>query len=469
MAYIPPISGRRSPLATGSTITTATTVAANTYYLITLAGSLGNIIITLPSTPPQGTEIGFARTDQSSGSTPAITAGSGDSLNETGDGTHYLIGGHMAVSFVYVGTSWYVTETGLNALGNAMTAPASAANASSLMARDSSGRSQIATPSGSSDIANKSYVDSSITSANVVQYYEETLCSAQALTNSTLTTLTNLSSRKLIGTSAFTLSTGVWTCPADDFYTFTMTIAFTTWVASSNSVLQLLNASNSTAYLVTSSVINNGANAISLSGTVFVTQGTQIQFQARQDTGSSKTVDTSTNPSRCSVLRGTPTVTSAGVTYNPDPIGTIKMYGASTAPSGYLLCDGSSISTTTYATLFAVIGYNFGGSGATFSLPAFHDATGRFPRAQTVGTTGGSLTHNHTLSSAGQADLSFTGGNVLVKQTAVSGSFTATNQVTATSSASSTSSANGLSLAGTTDTTSTTPPYVGVTFIIKYQ
>jgi microcystin-dependent protein len=469
MAYTPPISGRRSLLATGATITSTTSVAANTYYLITLAASLGNVIITLPSAPAQGTEIGFARTDASSGSTPAITAGSGDSLNETGDGTHYLIGGRMAVTFVYVGTAWYVADTGLNALGNAMAAPASAANASSLMARDSSGRSQVATPSASSDVANKSYVDSSITSANVVQYYEEVLCSAQSLTNTTMTTLTSLTSRKLIGTTAFNLSTGVWTCPADDFYTFTMTIAFTSWVASSNSALELLNSSASTAYLVTSSVINNAANAISLSGTVFVTQGTQIQFQARQDTGSSKTVDTSTNPSRCSVLRGTPTVTSAGITYNPDPIGTIKMYGGSTAPSGYLLCDGSAVSTTTYATLFAVIGYSFGGSGSTFNLPPFHDATGRFPRAQTAGTTGGSLTHNHTLSTAGQADLSFTGGSVLVKQTAVSGSFTATNQVTATSTTSSTSSANGLALSGTTDTTTTTAPYVGVTFIIKYQ
>jgi microcystin-dependent protein len=348
-----------------------------------------------------------------------------------------------------------------------MAAPASAANASSLMARDSSGRSQVATPSTSSDIANKSYVDSSITSANVVQYYEEVLCSAQSLSNSTMTTLTSFTNKKLIGTSAFNLTTGVWTSPADDFYTFTMTVAFTAWVAGSNSVLNLL--SGSTSYLVTSSVINNTANAISLSGTVFLTQGTQIQFQARQDTGSSKTVDTITNPSRCSVLRGTPTVTAAGITYNPDPIGTIKMYGGSSAPNGYLLCDGSSVSTTTYANLFAVIGYSFGGSGANFNLPAFHDATGRFPRAQTAGTTGGSLTHNHTLSSAGQADMTFTGSTVLIKQTTVSGGFTATNQVTASSTTSSTSASNGLVLSGTTDTTSTTPPYVGVTFIIKYQ
>jgi len=468
MAYTPPISGRRSLLATGSTITSATTVIANTYYLVTLTSGLGNVIITLPSAPPQGTEIGFSRTDQANGSTPAITAGSGDSLNETGDGSHYLIGGRMSVTLTYLGTSWYVAASGINALGNAMNAPASTANASSLMARDSSGRSQVATPSASSDIANKSYVDSSITSANVVQYYEEVLCSSQSLSNQTMTTLTSFTNKKLVGTSALNLSTGVWTCPADDFYTFTMTVAFTAWTAGSNAALDLLNASNSTSYLVTNSVINNAANAISLSGTVYVTQGTQIQFQARQDTGSTKTIDTTTNPSRCSILRGTPTVTAAGITYNPDPIGIIKMYGGGTAPNGYLLCDGSAVSTTTYANLFAVIGYSFGGSGSTFNLPAFHDATGRFPRAQTPGATGGSLTHNHTLSSAGQADMAFTGSAAVTRQTAVSGGFTATNQVSVASSASSTTSSNGLVLSGTTDTTSITPPYVGVTFIIKY-
>jgi microcystin-dependent protein len=40
-----------------------------------------------------------------------------------------------------------------------------------------------------------------------------------------------------------------------------------------------------------------------------------------------------------------------------------------------LFCDGSSISTTTYATLFAVIGYMYGGSGGNFSLPNFHNGS----------------------------------------------------------------------------------------------
>jgi microcystin-dependent protein len=71
------------------------------------------------------------------------------------------------------------------------------------------------------------------------------------------------------------------------------------------------------------------------------------------------------------------------------PAGTIIAYGgsgaanpdggASTAPAGWLLCDGSAVSRTSYATLFAAIGINFGGGDgiATFNLP---DLRGRFLR-----------------------------------------------------------------------------------------
>ena len=36
--------------------------------------------------------------------------------------------------------------------------------------------------------------------------------------------------------------------------------------------------------------------------------------------------------------------------------GTILPHGSSTAPTGFLSCDGSAVSRTTYADLFAVIG-----------------------------------------------------------------------------------------------------------------
>lgn len=74
------------------------------------------------------------------------------------------------------------------------------------------------------------------------------------------------------------------------------------------------------------------------------------------------------------------------------PSGVIEMYGGSSAPTGWLLCDGSAVSRTTYANLYAVIGTTFGvGDGSTtFNLPDFQ---GAFPRG--VGTST-KFTQNHT-------------------------------------------------------------------------
>lgn len=60
------------------------------------------------------------------------------------------------------------------------------------------------------------------------------------------------------------------------------------------------------------------------------------------------------------------------------PTGAIKPYGGTTAPSGYLLCDGSAVSRSTYSTLFGVVGTTFGvGDGSTtFNVP---DLRGRIP------------------------------------------------------------------------------------------
>jgi microcystin-dependent protein len=58
-----------------------------------------------------------------------------------------------------------------------------------------------------------------------------------------------------------------------------------------------------------------------------------------------------------------------------NPTGSIIMYGAASAPSGYYLCEGGAISRSTYSALFAVIGTTYGsGDGATtFNVPDFRD------------------------------------------------------------------------------------------------
>ena len=57
--------------------------------------------------------------------------------------------------------------------------------------------------------------------------------------------------------------------------------------------------------------------------------------------------------------------------------GTVILFAANAAPTGYLKANGASLSTTTYATLFAAIGYTFGGSGGSFNVP---DLRGEFIR-----------------------------------------------------------------------------------------
>ena len=70
------------------------------------------------------------------------------------------------------------------------------------------------------------------------------------------------------------------------------------------------------------------------------------------------------------------------------PTGTVLPFGGSAAPSGYLLCNGSTVSRTTYADLFAVIGTTYGdGDGSTtFALPNYSSA--RMVTSATVGVKG---------------------------------------------------------------------------------
>lgn len=58
-----------------------------------------------------------------------------------------------------------------------------------------------------------------------------------------------------------------------------------------------------------------------------------------------------------------------------NPVGVVQAYAGSTTPDGWLLCDGSAVSRTTYADLFTVIGttYGTGDGSTTFNLPDLAD------------------------------------------------------------------------------------------------
>jgi len=62
---------------------------------------------------------------------------------------------------------------------------------------------------------------------------------------------------------------------------------------------------------------------------------------------------------------------------NRSEVGTIKPWGKTTAPSGYLLCDGTAVSRTTYAELFVVLSttYGVGDGSSTFNVPQLQGKT----------------------------------------------------------------------------------------------
>ena len=84
------------------------------------------------------------------------------------------------------------------------------------------------------------------------------------------------------------------------------------------------------------------------------------------------------------------------------PVGSIIPYAGAATPTGWLMCDGSAVSRSTYTTLFGVISTTYGaGDGTTtFNLP---DLRQRFPLGKaaagtgsTLGSTGGAIDHTHT-------------------------------------------------------------------------
>ncbi len=84
---------------------------------------------------------------------------------------------------------------------------------------------------------------------------------------------------------------------------------------------------------------------------------------------------------------GATTAKQARANLEVEPIGTIFAFAGNDIPSGYLPCNGSEISRTTYADLFAVIGttYGSGDGSTTFNLPNLNNNS-FLEGSNTVGT-----------------------------------------------------------------------------------
>jgi len=103
------------------------------------------------------------------------------------------------------------------------------------------------------------------------------------------------------------------------------------------------------------------------------------------------------NPNTTYDLDVNGTVNTTGLYQNGSlllPPGCISPYAGSTAPGGWLLCDGTAHSRSTYAALFALIGTSYGsGNGSTtFNVPNLKDrfVLGKGDTYSSLGGTGGS-------------------------------------------------------------------------------
>jgi len=169
-------------------------------------------------------------------------------------------------------------------------------------------------------------------------------------------------------------------------------------------------------------------------------------------------------------------ISTAVATINSVITGSIQLWPTASAPSGYLLCNGSAVSRTTYATLFAVIGTTFGAGDTTttFNLPNYVDkmpigagtiaalaATGGSKDAIVVSHTHTATVtdpgHNHTFQYA-PANYTITGGP---------SSINSNRDGTGTTSTATTGITVANSTTGSSGTNANLPPYLSISFIIK--
>lgn len=174
-------------------------------------------------------------------------------------------------------------------------------------------------------------------------------------------------------------------------------------------------------------------------GTIDLGTSSTGQINLRRNTSVTGTLAVSTNATITGTMAvtGATTLTGAATINNTltvsgavnfMPVGCILPYGGTSAPTGFLSCDGTAVSRTGNPLLFAAIGTTWGsGDGSTtFNLPNLNrkalmgvGGSGTAVISNTVGSTGGVETYTLTsanmptavpIATAGVASALFTGG-----------------------------------------------------------
>ena len=166
------------------------------------------------------------------------------------------------------------------------------------------------------------------------------------------------------------------------------------------------------------------------------------------------------------------------------PTATIVPWSSSSVPTGFLECDGSAVSRSTYSALFAIVGTTYGaGDGAsTFNLPDLQDnvaigksgtkALASTGGANTVASTGnvGGSTANATLTTAQLASHShsWTAGPPGAPYTfPVSPGPGRPGTANTNNTGSGTGHSHNMSANFTGDATSVVQPYLTIIYVIK--
>lgn len=149
--------------------------------------------------------------------------------------------------------------------------------------------------------------------------------------------------------------------------------------------------------------------------------------------------------------------------------GTIISFGGTVAPTGYLACDGSAVSRTTYSLLYAAIGSTWGaGDGSTtFNVPNLANMFLRGSGTSAVGVyeADSYLNHTHAVTDPGHLHTMTSSLDVKVD---TSGAENSPHNVGATSTFSTNSNTTGISVnTSTTGGTETRPVNKRVLYVIK--
>ena len=224
-------------------------------------------------------------------------------------------------------------------------------------------------------------------------------------------------------------------------------------------------------------------DALATGNPLKIVKGTEIDTEFNNIAVSSATKADLLSPA----LTGTPTAPTAAIGTSSTQIATtafaastgtptasLLMWPTAIAPTGFLLCNGATVSRTTYAALFAIVGTIFGaGDGSTtFLLPDYRD---RMPvgagTTYAAAVTGGSkdavvVSHTHTATVTDPGHFHqinavneiLSGGQFSTLRPVPGGNNTTTNTTGITVANAS---------AGVSGTNANLPPYLGIFFIIK--